>query len=69
MEAVQRDTGRTRKTACGWNTTASAASTDTCNAKNAAFGLARLMLALSGCYLMVSVYGTQSHVSLIPAYK
>ena len=31
MDAVQRDTGRTRKTACGWKTTASAASTDTCS--------------------------------------
>ena len=29
-DAVQRDTGRTRKMACGWYTIRSAASTDTC---------------------------------------
>ena len=30
MEAVHRETGRTLNTACGWNTTRSAASTETC---------------------------------------
>ena len=32
-EAAQRVTGRTLKTACGWYTTASAVSTDTCDAR------------------------------------
>ncbi len=38
MEAVQRVTARTRNTACGWYTTLSTDSTDTCSERRSGAG-------------------------------
>ena len=46
-DAVQRDTGRTRKIACGWYTMRSAASTDTCARGNTHFRATAAGLHLS----------------------